>query len=59
MTDLELLAALINKSDPGKNVTTEELKANGFEYWLTELTDSEARSLGARAYLKRRAAVDE
>lgn len=54
MTDLELLAALINDRNPDKPVTTEELKANGFEYWLTELTDEEAHHLGARAYLRRR-----
>lgn len=59
MTDLELLAALINDRNPDKPVTTEELKANGFEYWLTELTDEEAHRLGARAYLRRRVGVDE
>lgn len=52
MNDLELLSEFMKAY--GVECTPEELEERGFKYWLTELTDEEARRLGAVAYLKRR-----
>lgn len=47
--DIELLSAFTG-------ITPENIVRHGFAYWLTELTDDEAKTLGAKAYLKRREA---
>lgn len=47
--DINLLSAFTG-------ITPETIVRHGFAYWLTELTDDEAKTIGAKAYLKRRGA---
>lgn len=54
MSDAEFLAELIKRQNPDSDITPEWLEANGFGYWLTELTEAEAKEKGAVAYLRRK-----
>lgn len=47
----DILNAFNKKDD--KPFTPEEIEQNGFAYAFTELTDEEARKVGAKAYLRR------
>lgn len=49
--DINLLSAFTG-------ITPENIIRHGFAYWLTELTDDEAKTIGAKAYLKRMEAED-
>lgn len=54
--DAKFVADILNafSKEGDKTFTPEEIEKNGFAYAFTELTDEEARKVGAKAYLKRR-----
>ena len=53
--DAEFVAEILNlnKFDTDHIYTADEIRKFGFQYAFTELTDDEARALGAKAYIKR------
>lgn len=61
--DAEFVAEILNlsnKFDPDHiPYTADEIRKYGFQYAFTELTDDEARALGAKAYIKRGGPTDE
>ena len=53
--DAKFVADILNmvRKERDEPFTPEEIEKNGFAYAFTELTDEEARKVGAKAYLRR------